>query len=292
LDEGRDVASDVSEQELLDRDGVAPVSDQAVAEVASPTQAPQPQPPEPKRLYRKRFVIAYVFLAAAAIAGVAVLLVATTGSVTNSDPAWSSWQPNADGQAGAKQIASHVARQYHLASGEQLVEVFAKPPSVSPADQQIPLHYVVVQRGNRNDDPVQLSSSNTVQYSLCGLGDSCAITKGTPSVQRGTLVRREILELALYTFKYMGDVNNVIAFMPPTPGSTPKYAVFLQRNHVEDHLGKPLTQTLSAKTPLPNSITREEQQTIDATTESRVYEFSLSQAQNGDAVLVLSPIPA
>ena len=55
-------------------------------------------------------------------------------------------------------------------------------------------------------------------YSLCGLGASCSIATGTPSVERGELVRREILELALYTFKYVGGIENVIAFMPP-PGT-------------------------------------------------------------------------
>ena len=147
-----------------------------------------------------------------------------------------------------------------------------------------------MQRGQSNDDPVTLNSGNTVQYSLCGLGDSCAIAKGKPSVERGTLVRREILELALYTFKYLDGVNNVIAFMPPTPGSTPKYVVFLQRSHLEEHLDKPITRTLAPKTPLPSGITSKEQQTIDATTEQRVYSYTLSQAQNGDAVLVLAPV--
>ena len=58
-------------------------------------------------------------------------------------------------------------------------------------------------------------------FSLCGLGQSCAIATGKASVERGTLVRREILELALYTFKYVGGVNHVIAFMPPARGKQP-----------------------------------------------------------------------
>lgn len=284
------MASDVTSDELLERDGVAPVDDERITDVASPTQAVRPQPPEPTRLYRRRFAVVYVALALAVAGAIAGLIVALAGRIGTGDPAWSSWRPTADGQSGAKQIASHVARQYHLPSGEQLVEVFAKPPSVSPRDQEIPLHYLVVQRGQSNDDPVTLNPRNTVQYSLCGLGDSCAIAKGKPSVERGTLVRREILELALYTFKYLKGVNNVIAFMPPTPGSTPKYVVFLQRGHLADRLDRPLTETLAAKTPLPSSIGNKEQQTIDAATESRVYSYSLSQAQNGDAVLVLAPV--
>src|SRR5215208_7509103 len=150
------MATDVTE--------AGPVEDEPVAEVASPTQAPRPQPPQPTRMYRRRFFVVYVILAVCLAAAVAGAIIAASGSITSGPASWSSWEPTADGQAGAKQIASHVARQYHLPSGEQLVEVFAKPPSVSPADQQIPLHYVVVQRGQSNDDPVQLSPDNTVQY--------------------------------------------------------------------------------------------------------------------------------
>jgi hypothetical protein len=245
-------------------------------------------PIEPPQQHRFRFGMLYLLLAmvlGAAIAGVALYATDTIAP----GAAWSAWEPGGGGLGRANQISAHVAKEYHLPSGGQLVEVFAKPPSVSPADQQIPLHWVVVSRANSNDDPISIDAGNTIQYSLCGLGDNCAIAKGTPSVQRGTLVRREILELALYSFKYMPDVKNVIAFMPPTPGAQPKYAVFLRRDDLANYLKQPLARTLDAKTPLPNSITRNEQQTIDATTESKVYTFGLSQAQNGDAVLVLSP---
>ena len=255
----------------------------------SPVDRPAvPEPPSAENPHRFRFVMLYLFLAIVLGVAVAGAALYATDTITPS-AAWSPWQPGGGGLGRANQIASHVAKQYHLPSGEQLVEVFAKPPSVSPSDQQIPLHYVVVARSNGNEDPVAINSSDTVQYSLCGLGDNCAIAKGTPSVQRGTLVRREILELALYTFKYMGGVKNMIAFMPPTPGSTPKYAVFLRKDDLNDYLHRPLAKTLSPKTPLANGITRTEQQTIDATTESKVYTFGLSQAQNGDAVLVLQP---
>jgi hypothetical protein len=257
----------------------------------SPVERPALPEPSAANPHRFRFFALYLFLAIVLGVTVAGGVLYATDSIAPS-AAWSSWEPGGGGLGRANQIAAHVAKQYHLPSGEQLVEVFAKPPSVSPANQQIPLHYIVVARANGNEDPVAINSTDTVQYSLCGLGDNCAIAKGTPSVQRGTLVRREILELALYTFKYMNGVKNMIAFMPPTPGSTPKYAVYLKRDDLGDYLHKPLTQTLSQKTPLANGITRNEQQTIDATTESKVFTFGLSQAQNGDAVLVLQPTAA
>ena len=52
---------------------------------------------------------------------------------------------------------------------------------------------------------------------LCGLGSECSIATGTRDRARERLVRREALELALYTFKYVPSVNAVIAYMPPPP---------------------------------------------------------------------------
>ena len=258
--------------------------------------AETPQPPEaapPSRLarpHRWRFLFIYGALAAVLGLGIAGIVVYAGRSI-NPGPTWSAWKPNGGGLGAAKQIASHVAGAYHLPSGEQLVDVIAKAPSVSPADQQIPIHYVAVRGTKGNDDLIfPVDSSNSLMFSLCGLGQSCSIASGKPSVERGTLVRREILELALYTFKYVGSVKHIIAFMPPTPGNQPQYVVYLQRNDLAQQLKMPLNRTLNPKVPLPTRISPREQQTIDSTTQSRVYKFSLSQAQQGDAILVLQPL--
>jgi hypothetical protein len=44
--------------------------------------------------------------------------------------------------------------------------------------------------------------------------------------------------------------------------------------------------------PTPSTIAPREQQTIDSVLGSRFYKFSLSQAQQGDAILVLAPFKA
>jgi hypothetical protein len=258
------------------------------------TAQPAPRPPgEPRpRPYRSRFSLLYAALgAAAAAAVVGIVLAVTHTSVGGAGPAWSAWKPSGGGLGAAKQIADHVAGTYHLPSGQQLVDVIASAPSVSPANQQIPIHYIAVRGAKGKIDKIfQVSSSNSLMYSLCGLGASCSIATGTPSVARGTLVRREILELALYTFKYIGGIKNVVAFMPPTPGSQPTLAVYLQKTDFAEELKHPLSRTLNTKVPLPAAITAKEQETIDSTTQSRVYKFTLSQAQQGDAILVLQPL--
>jgi hypothetical protein len=263
---------------------------------AGPTSAmPEPPQPAPRGVWphRGRFLFIYGSLAtvfAAAIAGVAVY----AGRSISPGPSWSSWKPGGGGVGAAKQIADHVAKSYRLTNGNQLVDVIAKAPSVSPASTvTIPIHYIAVQgaKGAANKD-YAISSSDSVMYSLCGLGTSCSIATGKATVERGTLVRREILELALYTFKYVDGVKNVIAFMPPAPGTQPQYVVYLQKPDVATQLHVPLIKTLSPKVPLPASIPPDEVHTVDAVTEPRVYKFSLAQAQTGDAILVLQPLSA
>ncbi|MDX6486969.1 MAG: hypothetical protein QOF43_2122 [Gaiellaceae bacterium] len=249
--------------------------------------------PRGSRNHRRRFALIYGILGAVVLAGIAGVAV-FAGRAINPAPTWSTWKPSGGGLGAAKQIAERISVGYHLPSGEQLVDVIAKEPSVSPSNTSIPIHYIAVRgsKGGGGDSISQISSSDSMMFSLCGLGASCAIEKGKPSVERGTLVRREILELALYTFKYVHGVKHVIAFMPPTPGNQPKYVIYLQKSDLESQLKQPLARTLAKKVPLPAAITRREQQAIDAVTEAKVYSFSLSQAQQGDAILVLAPLAA
>jgi hypothetical protein len=262
----------------------------ATPDVSHGTNAPPPQTrAQPHRL---RFFVIYGILGLALVASI-VGVVIYAGRTVSPAPAWSSWKPSGGGLGAAKQIADHVSSTYHLPGGKQLVDVIAKAPSVSPANQQIPIHFVAI-RGTKGaaDAIFPVDSSDSLMFSLCGLGQACSIATGKPSVERGTLVRREILELALYTFKYVHGVKHVIAFMPPTPGNQPQYAIYLQKGDVEKELKRPIVRTLATKVPAAAKISPREQQTIDTVTQSRVYKYSLSQAQQGDAILVLDPLAA
>ena len=243
--------------------------------------------------HRRRFLVIYGLLAA--VLGAAVVgLVVFAGKSISPAPKWSAWKPSGGGLGAAKQIADQVSKGYRLPNGNQLVDVIAKAPSVSPASNlTIPISFVALRGPKASGDKIiTVSSSDSVMYSLCGLGASCAITTGKASVQRGRLVRREILELALYTFKYVGGIKNVIAFMPPAVGTQPKYVVYLQKSDLSAELHVPLVRTLAAKTPKTSTIPSREVRVVETTTGPRVYSFTLSQAQQGDAILVLAPIPA
>ena len=244
--------------------------------------------------HRRRFFVIYGILAV--VLGVAVTgLVVFAGKSINPAPRWSAWKPHGGGLGAAKEIADEVSKSYRLPNGNQLVDVIAGAPQVSASSTvTIPIHYLAVHgTQGRNDQIFSISSSDSVMYSLCGLGASCSIATGKASPQRGRLVRREILELALYTFKYAGGIKNVVAFLPPVPGSQPKYVVYLQKSDLSAELHKPLVQTLAAKTPLATTISAGDVHAVDSVTIPRVYNVvRLSQTQQGDAVLELQPLPA
>jgi len=266
-------------------------------ELAATTPEPAPAAPQPSDAahypHRPRFLFVYGLLGG--VLAVAIgLVVVYAGRAITPGPTWSHWHPSGGGLGAAKQIADEVGKAYRLPNGDQLVDVIAKAPSVSPASTtSIPIHYVGVRGTKGSGDTIaSVSSSNSVMYTLCGLGSACSIASGKATVARGTLVRREILELALYTFKYVGGVNSIVAFMPPPAGTQPQYVVYLQKSDVSAELRQPIAKTLGAKVPLPTAIPAREVHVIDSVTEPRVYKFSLAQAQTGDAILVLTPLPA
>jgi hypothetical protein len=241
-------------------------STERVPEPEAAAATPLVPPAVPLRPHRIRFGLVYGALAVVlglAIAGVALF---ATDSIT-SGPAWSAWKPTGGGLGAAKQIAAHISPAYRLPDGNQIVDVIANGPVFASGTQKIPLPYVVVRgpKGKVLPDKIeQVSQGDTMTFSLCGLGTSCAIATGKPSVQRGTLVRREILELALYTFKYVRGVKHIVAFLPPPTGTNPTYAVYLQKDDLKDQLHLPLVRTLAPKVPLPTRIPAKEQQAVDA----------------------------
>lgn len=247
----------------------------------TPSTAPQ---------HRVRFLLIYGTLGGVLVAAI-VGIVVFAGRSFHPAPAWSSWKPKGGGLGAAQEIADHVGMRYRLQDGSQLVDVIPKAPSVSPPTAgTIPIHYIAV-RGTKGamDQVYSVSPSNSVMYSLCGLGASCSIATGTPSVARGRLVRREILELALYTFKYVDGIQSVLAFMPPKGATGKRYVVYLRQSDVTAALKQPLAKTLVGTVPRAATISAQETRVIEAVTAPRLYTFGIAQAPQGDLVFVLAP---
>lgn len=247
--------------------------------------------------YRSRFAAFYVVLAMIAGAGVGTLLVLVGRGSPAPARAWSAWEPTGSIERRAAQIGEHVGGQYRLPSGNALVAVtYAGPPTVTgPDGSTFQVQAVAVRpdtTGGRAeaDDINTLPASSTVMYTLCGLGSSCSIPEGKASVARGQLLRREALELALYSFRYLDGVDSTLVLLPPRADGQAATAVFLERGDVRAELDRPLAETLTAPlTPGVGEIEVDEQRVIDRTTRSRLYEYSYLQAQDGSPIMVLSP---
>ena len=247
--------------------------------------------------YRSRFAAFYVALAVVAGAGVGALLVLVGRGSPAPAPAWSAWEPTGSVQRRSAQIADHVADQYRLPSGKALVAItYSGPPTVTGPDGSSFLVPAIAVRPDTTagraeaDDVDTLSAANMVMYTLCGLGTACSIPEGKPSIERGQLLRREALELALYSFRYLDGIDSTLVLMPPRADGKMATAVFLQRSDVRALLGQPLDQTLTAPlTPGVGEIQADEQQVIDRTTRSRIYEYGYLQSQDGSPVMVLTP---
>lgn len=244
--------------------------------------------------HQRRFAVVYAGVTVVAIAGIVGFLLLAGGSPLNDKgPAWSAWKPSGGGLGAAKQIAAHVAPTYRLANGMQLLDPIARGPDLSANGQTIPLPLIAV-RGPKGkvDQVYNVSPGDSVSFSLCGLGPACSIATGKASAARATLVRREILEIALYTFKYVPSIKNVLAFMPPPAGAKPTSVVYLQKSDLEQELKTPLARTLNPNVPLPSAIGPGEEQRIVGLTDSRIYKFGVSQTQQGEPILVLNPFAA
>lgn len=256
--------------------------------------------PEERRLFRVRFGLAYLVLAviAGAAVGAAILLVDREPAQKE---AWSSWQPVGRESSYDNQIADYVSGRYKLPSGKTLVGVIPSSPQVQTAEGVLPLQAVAIQNDPRGDteDISIVATDNSVMYTLCGLGPRCSIREGTPSVERMLLLRREALELALYSFKYIDGLTSVIALMPTNigdprnPSDDTATALFFQRSDrdVRRALDEPLERTLlSPNPPQAAEINATEGLIIDRLTESRLFRYQFTQTQAGGAVIVLVPV--
>ena len=247
--------------------------------------------------YRNRFALFHVFLAFVAGAAIGALILLLSRGGPEPAPAWSSWSPTGSRERREAQIADRVSSAYRLPKGPQLTAVtYSGPPTVTgPDGSTFQVRAIAVRpdtsRGRAEADDIEtLDAGSTVMYTLCGLGDACSIAEGKPSVARHQLLRREALELALYSFAYLDGVDSVLVLLPPRPDGQTATAVFLERSDLRAALAQPLASTLPAPTtPTVGTISAAERRVIDEATTSRLYSYSYLQAQDGSPVLVLAP---
>jgi hypothetical protein len=256
-----------------------------------------------------KFLAATAMLIGIAVGAIAVaLVVALSGSHTGSSASWSAWKPADKGLAGEREIADEVSPFYRASPGSQLVVVTVQNVS-GPSSAGTSSGTQIALRDPTNGT-LSAVAGDTAVYNLCGLGAGCMIAGGTPSAARLLLLRREALELSLYTFKYINGIQNVVAVLPPGhtvqtctgicsqphPPTTTKavdLAVVFERQSLQRFLQQPLHNTLPEE--LPPTVSQiegaPEAELVDVITGQALFQQQLVQSQTGGNVLVLSPEP-
>ncbi len=268
-----------------------------------------------RTVHRERFRFAVITLLALGIASLGVAIGLSRGGRTGpSSGDWSSWQPTDGGLTGAQEIADYIAPYYRASASSQLAVVTA----VNLNDPSHPVQVAVPASGASSGSSSAASSSllplpasSTIVYNLCGVGGhDCSIGVGQPSAARLLLLKREALELALYTFKYISGVHYVVALLPPghssqgcsgicpQPPSSVKITpmnlgVFFDNQELGPWLRRPLSYTFPE--PLPPTVaampSSSEAELVSLITAHGLFQEHVEQGQDGSSVVLLTPLP-
>jgi hypothetical protein len=238
----------------------------------------------------KKFSLAYFALAALVGGAIGAFVMLVERPAPLPPPPWSVWQPTAsDKLVRAQEIGTHIAAQYRLGNGERLVRVVVGSPNATASD---PVQGVLLAKkvpAEQSDVLSGIPATDAVMYMLCGTGANCAIDDGRSSPARAAVLRREALELALYTFRYVKNVASVVTFVTLTPpkGKPTNFALYFDKSSFSSQLDHPLHATLG-RPPASETLAAAEKKTVDKLTKERVYHFALQRA-NDARVIVLAP---
>jgi hypothetical protein len=275
-----------------------------MADDVTPGAAPEPelrlvatrQERARRSSYRFRFGVVYLLLAAVLGAGIGSFIVLASRPDKAPEPAWSAWQPTGSRVAKVRQIADRIPKAYRNESGGQLTVGLANSLAVPTESGDVPVRAVFVRPDTskglaEEDDIARYNGNEVVSYGLCGADskEQCEIASGKDSEERSTLLRLQALELSLYTFKYVDDVDSVVVFMPPSQKGQNLGTVFLRRSDVADELERPLSSLLPTARPRAGALTSLEEGAILRLTGPRTYAAEVQPSPDGSFILVLTP---
>jgi hypothetical protein len=233
--------------------------------------------------YSGRFALAH-FLVILVFAGMLGLFAYLAFRSEPAD-AWSSFKPKGgETYPRAQSVANYVAPGY-VSNGAPIAVVQAQPLIYQNAVvdgiaftrapfQDVGTHYTQFQ-----------SATKTLLYVFCGQATRCGLAESNAEAVI-PLLRRESLELALYTFKYFPDIDAVVTLLPPATNSSP--AVYLRRSNLKAELSRPLEQTLPRHDVVTtSSLTIAELRTIERLTANSLFPSSFQQSPNGRTLLLL-----
>jgi hypothetical protein len=264
------------------------------------------KPSVPKE-HRGRFFLVYAALAAAVAAGAAGIVLLTTGgdntksgSSAVAEGEWSTWKPTGGGLGAAQQIANFVGTGYKTKSGSQILTVLAQTPKFPKAvvgDKgnvqvvTVPLGGIVVHT-KQGDEATRIDGRNSTMYNLVcsGADAACKPPTGEAGLAQNILFRREVLELALYTFKYVPGVDNVLTLLQPDRNKAPEVFYF-RRADLESQLEVPIAKTLGSVKTKGDGLPRNVRITVTRVVSPHVYKFpgDVEPVITGEWVLFLRP---
>jgi hypothetical protein len=246
---------------------------------APPAEAAAP-PGEPP--FRTRFGFLWGVLAGVAVCALAITGVLIGTARSDSGPPlarnWSAWHPSTSRMfAGAEEIADHVAHQYQLDSGQQLAAIQSGPMQYGPE----PVGVAVQPRGGQ----VEILDGAALFYGLNVLDED---DKSTDAHARERLLKREALELSLYSFRYLDEVTMVTVALPPvkTDDETKQSrAIFYRPGDLLPQLQVPLARTLS---PRPQAMSDTEAKRVDSLVVRNLFDSSIQPLDGRQRYFVLS----
>lgn len=238
--------------------------------------------PRPRKTHSRGFLAANLVVAAGFL-GVLVLFAFLVSRGTSNS--WSSFKPKGgDVYDKAQHMADHVAPAYKY-NGQQIAVVQAQP--LLYQDAVVDGIAFTRQPFRKIGSPYKQfePSGSTIAYVFCGQAPKCGLpSEGAEDTV--PLLRRESLELALYTFKYSPNVDSIVSLLPPA-GNT-NYAIYLRRRSFAKELSKPLDATLpSHKVVNYEQLGPVEKATIDRLTMKNTFQSQFAQGANGRTLLVL-----
>lgn len=254
--------------------------------------------------YYTRFSLAYTILIMLALAGVAALVLVLIRPAASHPPPWSKFVPTGASLDMERQIATKVSSEYKASPGSLLVTVFPGPlqaPGVvqgasGPQSVQVPVSLISVQPDvstgqHEQGDFTFYQPDSTVGYEMCGFGDpqrNCGVPSA-PGADPAQMLRREALELALYTLKYVPGTNAVLTYLPGSANpQAPTSAVFITRNDVKRNLHLPLARTLETKTIVLGAARLPDSGRVAALTHVFTTSYQ-TLPSDGTAALTLTP---
>jgi hypothetical protein len=261
------------------------------------------RPKRARRVHARKFASAYGALALIVVGAVGALVWAVALD-QKEERAWSTWQPSGDGESRLWQITDHVGAEYVDVRGRPVVQLLVSPPYVTQATEQgvtrIAVDGVIVKgrASDRSDARAGVfASGRAFMYTMCSTGANCALTPEQNTSQTlGLMLQREILELALYTFKY-NDVDQLLLFLPPfrtldSDGQPvqAKTLVYLERDDLKAALASPLDATLPGSPG--QAIDSRDRAAVLSYIRPKLFTFEPEQGPQGLTLLTLTPYGA